>query len=351
MTSVNEAASNQKPQLASQLDAGLDVLSAKQQITFTLYKKLVLPLDGFVFWVNSSIIVPDTNMPPTTQIVQGSLHYSTELEQDEDASISFNTIVFTAKTPCDIFQEIDPQYLYLANYNGIRFAFNSQGKYYQQADLWHYVGVAVTSIMETQIIDNATQLNSLCLIVSNSLPIWLFMPIYKPPYPGFICPITLYPSFLVPENELPPYGSVHIEDTKSLVETATLGPRLTSQQLSSETVRVTTYGVDNDTIVTFLNFVNQYSYDWGFIGIMNMPIISDLKREQPELLAIAQKKEILFKVSYLQQSVRNVARQHILACIVNSEASKVPPIVVPFVKSRFNAKARIKIAESLHGRS
>jgi hypothetical protein len=338
MTTVTEAVTA-KPSLGADLAAGIDVLSATQTITFYLYKKMVLPLDGFMFWINYNLLIPSPNDPPATINIQGSLHYSTDVMQEETSSISMNTIVFTALTQCDSFQEVDPEWLYLADYNGIRFAFNSQGKYYQQADLWHYVGIAVTSVMGTQVVDTQEQLDSLSLVVSNSLPIWLAMPTYVPPYPGFTCPIqNIYPSYLIPSNEKPPYAAVHIEDTNSLAETAFLGPKLTSTQLSSETVRVTTYGVNNDDIITFLNFVNQYSYDWNYIGMMNMPIVRDEKLIQTELNTIAQKKTIEFKVSYLQNSVRNVARQHILKSRVQLPGAAIPKgtyIVVPTARLDF----------------
>jgi hypothetical protein len=321
MVGIDEAVNNGKPPLGAALAAGVNFLSRSQSVTFTLYRKRVLPLDGFVFWVNYKL---DKTIPVTIPgriTIKGSLHYSTEVGQDEDATVAYNTIVFTALSEIDVFKEIDPQYMYLADYDGIRFSFSSRGKFYQQADLYHYQGVAVSSVMETQVIDEASDLAALKQIVTNSLPIWLAMPEYRPPYPGFVCPFILFPSFLVPDNEPPPYGSVHIEDTTSLVETAFLGPRLQSNQLASETVTVTTYGVNADDIVTFLNFVIQYSYDWNFIGLMNMPIISDEKRTQSELRVIAQKKKIEFKVSYLQKSVRDIARQHILHAIVQPEAT------------------------------
>ena len=308
MTTVNEAASNQKPQLAAELAAGLDLLSGRQQITFTLYKKMVLPLDGFVFWINSNLLT-DPNLPSATQIVQGSLHYTTEMQQEEASTISLNTIVFTAKTPCDLFQEIDPQYLYLANYNDIRFSFSSQGKYYQQADLWHYLGIAVTSVMNTQIVDDINVLNSLAdkLVITNSLPIWLSMIDYVTAGVGFTCPIqSLYPSFLVPENEPPPYASVHIEETKALEAYPLIDSRYASSQLVSDVVKVTTYGVDNYDIITFLNFVIQFTLDTALIGLMNMPSINDVKQEQSEMQVIAQKKEIEFKVSYLQKFMPDI---------------------------------------------
>jgi hypothetical protein len=319
MTTVNDAINGAQGPLGATLAAGVKTLSADTQITFLLYRKLVLPLDGYVFWVRNNLTLPTQPIypvPTDSVIVHGSLHYSTEIGQEEDATIGYNTVVFTALSGIDAFQEITPKYMYIATYQGIRFAFSSHGKYYEQAGLWHYMGVAVTSITDIQIIDDVAQLPSE-QIVSNSLPIWLAMPSYKPPYPGFTCPFTLYPSFLIPQNEPPPYGAVHIDDTKALQAIAMLGPRLSSSQLAWEKVTITTYGVDNDDIITFLNFIVQYSSDWSLIGIRNMPIVCDVKREQSELQVIAQKKEIVVEVNYLQLSVRDVARQYIKSCIVD----------------------------------
>jgi hypothetical protein len=314
MPTVDEAIGAKNSQLANELAAGVNLLSGNQKVTFNLYKKMILPLDGFVFWVNYSLLAPSEGDPPAQTTISGSLHYSTEVEQAVSSTISINTIVFTALSRCDLFNQINPQFMYLATYNGFRFSFSSQGKYYQQADLWHYLGIAVKSTMETQIIDTQDQLDALAnnQIISNSLPIWLAMPAYVPPYPGFTCPIAnLYPSFLIPENVAPPYASIHIEETRALVEAAYLDLTLSSSQLSSEIVKVTTYGVNNADVITFLNFVLQYSYDWNYIGIMNMPIISDEKEAQAEIQTIAQKKLIEFKISYLQGTVRDVARQYI----------------------------------------
>lgn len=314
MTTVSEATgSGNKPPLASLLAEGVNVLDANQTIEFTLYQKYVLPADGFVYWINCNLPhVANEGEPSPKKLVKGALHFSTELQQEEESTISLNTIVFTALAPCDLFQQINPQYMYLATWMEARFSFSTQGKYFQQADLQHYVGTAVTAVMNTQIIDTQEQMDAISLTVTNSLPIWLAMPAYVPPYPGFICPIKkIFPSFLVPENEPPPYASIHIEDTEALVQTAMLGPRLTSSQLSRETVKVIMYGVNSDDCVTFLNFVTQYSYDWNYIGMSNMPIIRDEKLTQPEIQTIAQKKSIEFKINYVQTAVRDVARQFI----------------------------------------
>ena len=56
MPSVNEPV---RTALGAALKAGVDTISLSQQLTFTLYKRLVLPLDGYLFWVKASILVPD----------------------------------------------------------------------------------------------------------------------------------------------------------------------------------------------------------------------------------------------------------------------------------------------------
>ena len=55
MATVSESAAS-KTQLASGLAQGVETLSLSQEINFTLYVKLVLPLDGYVFWVNASLL-------------------------------------------------------------------------------------------------------------------------------------------------------------------------------------------------------------------------------------------------------------------------------------------------------
>src|SRR5277367_5528144 len=111
MTTVDEAAGSAQSQLAAELAAGVKLLSGNQIITFTLYVRQVLPTDGFVYWVNANLIrLPIADLP-YQQNIQGSLHYSTETEQEETSSIDYNTIVFTALQSCDIFNEINPQYL------------------------------------------------------------------------------------------------------------------------------------------------------------------------------------------------------------------------------------------------
>ena len=53
MASVTETIG--KP-LQSVLDLGLDTLSSGQEITFTQYVRVILPFDGFIFWVKADLL-------------------------------------------------------------------------------------------------------------------------------------------------------------------------------------------------------------------------------------------------------------------------------------------------------
>jgi hypothetical protein len=263
---------------------------------------------------------------PLQMVIAGSVHRDVTIEQNEDATVDVNTIIFTSLSEIQTFNNIGPDYLYIANYGGVPFAFSSRGELYEQADVYHYLGKALFSTSSTQLIDDASNFNPTC-IVSNSLPIWLNMPNYVPPYPGFVCTIPLYPSYLVDDNLPPPFGSIHIEKTIALASSPFFDPRMSSDQLCKDEVKVHLYGCDNLVAQTFLAFVEQYSMDWGKIGLANMPIISDIKRPQPEFKILAQSKEISFDINYLQSASRDIARQFIEHVKVQNQLNLFQPVV------------------------
>lgn len=333
MATAKEAASAKTP-LASDLAQGVRTLSLDQQVEFKLYVRVVLPIDGYVFWVNASLIsapailallsseqAAAATMPKPVVKAKGSLHYSTVVEQQEDSTIGVNRMIFTALAPIQDFSIVGPNLMYVADFgrDKIRFAFSSRGSFYEQADLFHYLGDAIYPTTATQLVDDAGQFSS-AQIVSNSLPAWLAMNFLNPFY-GFGKPTaTLFPSFLIPQNEAPPYGSVHIlpDSTRALASAPTLDPTTsTHTQLCSEMVRITLWGTRNADALDFVDAVYQYSEDFSPFGIMNMPVIRDEKRTQAELGVIGMKKAIDFEVSYLQHRVNTVAMQTIKHCVPN----------------------------------
>jgi hypothetical protein len=248
---------------------------------------------------------------PTDVQVKGSFHYSSLINQEEDAIFDSNEVIFTSLSEIQPFNQIGPDYLYICHFDGLTFAFSSRGRLYEQADLYHYRGSALRSRHLTQIIEDASQFNP-TLVVSNSLPIWLNMPNYVPPYPGFTCPLPLYPSYLVDDNLPPPFGSIHIEDTECIEMGSVFGPRLQQSQLAREKVRIHLYGADNLMASNFVAFVEQYSLDWMKLGLSDSPAIKDVKLTSPEFKTLAQRKMVEFDINYRQNVVRDEARQFIL---------------------------------------
>lgn len=327
--------SGAKPQLASGLAEGVNTLSGNEQVTFTLYVKLVLPLDGYVFWVNAALLT-DTAIynaaqydrllydnyngavPARSLNAQGSFHFNSNVQMLEDRQAVFNHTIFTSLVKIDDFNLINPQFLYVASYQGIKFAFNSKDNYYKQADLYHYRGDALYSIMDTQLIDSMTDFDTTSVIVSNSLPIWLALNQYFP----------MYPAYLVDQNLPPPYAAVDVisSNTEAIGQfpivnnvVPTIGDPVSStiNQLASDTVRITIYGIRNNEALNFANYVFQYSMDTDNIGIQNMPIMQDEKLTQSEFGIIAMKKSITFKVSYYQNTANEVALSLIKSAFVS----------------------------------
>lgn len=275
------------------------------------------PSKGHKFTVVLQKSVPTVTLPTDVQ-ASGSFHYSSLSEQREDATVDSNTVIFTSLSEIQAFNQVGPNYVYICSYGDLMFAFSARGRLYEQADLYHYTGKALFSTQRSQVIDDIENFSP-DLVVSNSLPIWLYMPMYVPPYPGFTCPFPLYPSYLVEDNLPVPFGSVHIETTTPLAMSPTFGPQLQSDQLCRDHVRVHLYGVDNISANNFLCFVEQYSYDWMTMGMATSPVIRDMKEPQSELKIIAQRKLIEFNVNYQQSAVRDVVRQFIKHVIVQNE--------------------------------
>lgn len=322
---VTESVGGQS-QLAGALGAGIGVISQDAELTFTLYNRVVLPLDGYVFWVRADLLSPSamvnfsplnsyppgsipTATPALIQKVAGSLHHTTLNQQDETESFSLQQLIFTSQKPVDVLNAIAPNQLWIADWNNLRFAFSSRTGYYKVANVYHYKGDAVYPTLATQIIDNPAQLDASNVIVSNSLPAWLSL--------NGILPV--YPSFLVPDNIEPAYGVIHIgeTDTRAIQPVPVITGRGNHWQLASDKVKVTLFGLRNFNAIDYLDYVLQYMTDSGVLGLMNSPIIRDAKRVQTEISSVAMKKVIEFEVSYYQVRVREIAQQLITQALIN----------------------------------
>jgi hypothetical protein len=311
MAQIGELGANPTA-LAGALQDGLDQLA--QVVTFQGYTRTPLPLDGFVFWV-----------PTITVDVKGSLHYSQDIQQNEDETLGLAGVTFTSREPVALFSDAPINTIYVASIGGFRFAF-SQQQVYPQAGLWHYFGHSIQPAMATQLLDRPGSIDLNQTVTSNSLALWLGLNNYQSPFydgfsnvgvPFYQAPIILYPSDMLPANLVPPYGAVYIGDgdTEALQPVPSLDRNRSHSQLVADRVRITVYGVQNDLALDFQDTVNQYSVETQNFGIMTATPLRDAIRKQSELQTRAMKKVMDVRVSYNQQRVAQVARQLILSCV------------------------------------
>lgn len=325
MPQIDETAGLPPTLLNGPLAAGIADISQQTTVTFQTYTRRVLPLDGYVFWLRTGQFQ-----------AQGYLAHTAERSQDETDTVATDHVSFVTTTEITQLNESNGSTLYVGVAEGVSYAFRSHGWFNDQAGVWHYAGNSVVASLATQLINDPAQLDPKRLIVSNSLPAWLALATYNPVWlvpanPG----ITLYPSFLVPENLPPPFGAVHIhpEQTQALSSAPLLRtvplplldgrgdpvfdghgfpvtvPGTSHTQLATDFVRVTLYGADNPSALAFLDLVNRYSVDQDIIGMMSIPTVRDDKRTWPEGMIIAQMKHLDFQVSYVQSAVYYLAQQ------------------------------------------
>jgi hypothetical protein len=301
------------------LSAGLDVLSGEQTVEFVPYIRTVLPIDGFVFWVRASLLpqqrlVENGLQSPDSVVVEGSLHYASVGTMLVDENISIQRVDFAAKTPITDFAQVAPNVLYVAEWQtplgAFKFTFNNRGTYYQQADIHHYTGDAVYPVFTSQLIDNVEQFDRR-QVVSNSLPLWLSVCTSIPFVSEIVFTLPLYPAYLVPANLPAPYAAVEIMPgtTRALTARAYMDANSNRWQLVSETARLTFYGLRNDDVLDFVDYVVTRSANLGDFGIMNMPVVRDEYRPQVELSALAMKKTVDFDINYYQTRMRDISRQ------------------------------------------
>lgn len=341
MASIDEILSEQglvgPTQIHDALVAGLDVLSGDQTVDFVPYVRTVLPLDGFVFWIRASLLsdarLAEVGLASSSAItVGGSLHWASLGTMMIDENITIQRVDFAAKEAVTDFAQIAPDIMYVADWQTelgrFKFAFSQRGTYYLQANIHHYVGDAVYPVFAAQLIDNLDQFDQR-QVVSNSMPLWLSLSQSIPFVSLVTSSVQLYPGYLVPSNRPAPYGTVDINpnSTRSLQAQALRGPDSSRWQLTAEMVRLTFYGLRNDDVMDFVDYVMDWSLNTGEFGIMNMPVVRDEQRVQVELSALAQKKTVDFEVSYQQARMRDIARKLITAALIGDVFSIGSPLI------------------------
>jgi len=306
MPLLDELANAAPSGMSADLRAGIQQLSADQQFTFTLYQRLILPADGFVFYAPASTVSPPITPPPSgfTFATNGSLHVTQTVQQERDTTYTRQDVVFTTKTQALDFAAMQPDQLYVLTLpNGSLAAFSGQRGRYDQAGIWHYSGKALLPFEASQFVGTPDAVSLGGTVVSNSMPFWLALSTEDLP---------VYPDFLVPSNLIPPFVSAEIRGTQGIGLAPYFDTMSGQMQLVTETVRFTFYGVRNQAALDFQRTLLENSFV-GDYGVMNIPVPVDESRTQAEFGIKAQLKTMDLAVNYYQARARDVARKIILS--------------------------------------
>lgn len=306
--SLDEASGAPNAGMGAALRAGVAQLSERQEFAFTLYKRLILPADGFVFYAPAASVTPPITSPALSFTTTGSLHLSQTTIQEAAESYARQDVIFTTETQVVEFESLDSSdllYVFVLP-NGSLAAFNGQRKRYDPAGIWHYSGRALLPFEATQFIASPADVPA-DAVVSNSLPFWMAMSTSDLP---------VYPAFLVPQNALPPYIAADIGNTEGIGSSPLYGPQFSQTQLAMETVRFTFYGVRNNGVLDFQRSLLQNSLDGSNYGVMNIPVPVDGKKPQSEFGIIAQQKTMDLQVNYYQARARDEARKLIESAFI-----------------------------------
>ena len=309
MATLLEASGAAGASRGAMLQAGIGQLSSQQQFTFTLYKQVILPADGFVFYAPASSVSPPITDKPLTFTQNGSLHVTQTVEQNLDSTVSRQHVIFTADEQVREFADVGPTELYFMTLpNGSLAAFAQQSMRYDTSDIWHYAGVALLPYEASQVVASPADVLTNGTIVSNSLPIWMAMSTDALP---------IYPSDLSPLNLPPPYITADIQGTQAMTMAPLVDSLSGQSQLCRETVTFTLWGCRNNDALDFQQAILANSLpDDAAYGTMTPLVPADLKKPQADFAIIAQQKSMTVDVNYLQSRTRNIARQLILEAFI-----------------------------------
>jgi hypothetical protein len=303
-------ATNTPSQLASALAAGVESISDNQQVSFTRYSRFVSPLDGFIFWINTSLSVA----------YSGSLHQTIDQHQEEDETIAVNHIVFTSTAEITQFNLISSDTLFVGTWVSdgvtVQVVFNEATSVYRQAGLWHYVGDAVYPALQAQLVQSDFRYSgcSDCIEQPPHLAVSKFFRAGLSIVSGPVkCRSAIHRAHV---DSTEPLGQFMVLTWPSPIGSGM--NELSSNQLMQDRVQLTLYGFNNQTAIQYLASLVQYSINTDAFGFCNSPAIKDEKRIQSEISAIAMKKKIDITASYYQSTANALAQRLIVQAALSA---------------------------------
>ncbi|GBQ08825.1 hypothetical protein [Saccharibacter floricola] len=303
MTIPSYEINNNKTPLGESLGRAISNISYGGEIYFQEYRKITLPLDGFLFWIKTE----------NKFSIPGSLHISTRNTKNEYQNYDLSQIVLSTSEKINKFHQKDSNYILVGIIDGLEFLIGAQKESYQPSALFHYSAESIPPSFRSQFIHTEAELDDYHPVISSSLPIFLALPHIGSPALGW-CPwpkdVPIFPSFSSPDNQEPPYIIIHNDPHSAQpVGLGTVDPTTgASTQMMTEKVKLTLIGLPHQKASNIRDYIRHWALlHPDTLGITNIPVIVDEKSTLDEISALSMMKHLEFDVMYIQNTARDCA--------------------------------------------
>lgn len=277
---------------AGALQDGLDTVRQGQTISFITYERVILPYDGFVYWVKTG---------NEQTLVASMVHDENELHHEDQNFRNDSGLIITTTEPLLDFSQDGLDTMSVFEYNNNLYVLRKTGYNSEQSGLFHNIARVIEPALRSILLDSkddflkkkAQFTNSIGLFVLLSCGYFEFVSIDYP----------IYPEWLVPLNKKPPYITVGVTETEALnngFNTVNVDNSLFLVKPAKDYVDINLYGLDNNEALNFLVKLERWSLFYKKIGFLNMPRIKDEQLAQNEIGSLAQKKIIELEIFYYQ---------------------------------------------------
>ncbi len=279
---------------ANILRNGVDFLKDGQTISFTTYRRAVLPFEGFVYWIK---------LHGGEKSIESMIHKTDELYQEEDSFRNESTILITTRESLFNFSQDGIDEIKVFNYQDSLYVLRKTGENADQSGIYHNMAHIVEPQMQNTFLDTEDDFRNRNMQFSSSVPLFIMFSMGL--FDLFQDHYDMYPGWLTPYNKKPPYISINVSDTEALSSATayeTVDGNTYIGKLVTEKVTFTLYGYDNEQIMIFLSDLEKWSMVYNYVGFMSSPAIVDEIHSKVETGTVALKKTIEVDISYIQMA-------------------------------------------------
>ncbi len=270
---------------------GYNFIKDNQKITFKTYRRVVLPLDKFIYWVKLSDEV----------LMNCMVHKTEEFNHEVDNFRNEATIILITEDAIFDYSNDGIDEIKVFKYNNSLYLLRKTGENAEQSGVYHHIAHIIEPQMQYIFLDSEDDIKKEKFQLTSSIP--LFISFSSGLFDLTPFEYEIYPAWLTPYNKKPPYIAIEVEETTGLdsgFQNIKINNKDYLCRLVQEKVKLVLYGFNHDEALIFLKRLEKWSQLYNYIGFMSSPCVTDEIYSKTELGSVASKKTIDLEISYVQ---------------------------------------------------